>query len=59
MKRIKILAVFSFLMLFGSTSFAQGGGVWNFNWDIGFPVGSTADFISQPSLRGFAIEGRG
>lgn len=59
MKKIKLIAALSFLMLIGSSSFAQGGGVWNFTWDIGFPVGSTSDFISQPSLRGFAIEGRG
>jgi hypothetical protein len=59
MKRIKIIAALSFLMLLSSSSFGQGGGVWNFTWDIGFAVGETADFISQPSLRGFAIEGRG
>jgi opacity protein-like surface antigen len=41
------------------TSWGQGGGVWNFTWDIGFPVSSTNDFISQTSFRGFAIEGRG
>jgi hypothetical protein len=58
MKKIKYIAALSLLMLIGSSSFAQGGGVWNFTWDIGFPVGSTSDFISQTSLRGFAIEGR-
>jgi len=59
MKKIKIIAAFSLFMFMGTTSFAQGGGIWNFTWDIGFPVGSTTDFISQPSVRGFAIEGRG
>lgn len=59
MKRIKIITVLTFLMLLGSSSFGQGGGVWNFTWDIGFPISSTSDFISQPSLRGFAVEGRG
>jgi hypothetical protein len=59
MKRIKRFTLLSFLVLLGFSSFAQGGGIWNFTWDIGFPVGSTSDFISQPSLRGFAIEGRG
>jgi hypothetical protein len=59
MKRIIITIALGFLMTMSSTVFAQGGGVWNFTWDIGFPVGSTNDFISQTSLRGFAIEGRG
>jgi hypothetical protein len=59
MKKLIILLVLGFSMAFSSTSHAQGGGVWNFTWDIGFPVSSTSDFISQASLRGFAIEGRG
>ncbi len=41
------------------SSMAQGGGIWNFNWNMGFPIGSTKDFISSPSFRGFSIEGRG
>jgi hypothetical protein len=60
MKKIKLTAIFTCLMLFSSSAlFAQGGGVWNFTWDIGFPVGTTSDFISATSFRGFAIEGRG
>lgn len=59
MKRIKIFLTAIFITTISFSSFSQGGGIWNFNWDIGFSVGSTADFISQPSLRGFAVEGRG
>jgi hypothetical protein len=48
------------ILLFASTSvFSQGGGYWNFQWNMGFPVGGTTDFISQPSFRGFGLEGRG
>jgi len=38
--------------------FGQGGGVWNFDWNMGFPMGDTKDFIGQPTFRGFSIEGR-
>jgi len=46
------------MMLFGVSSFGQGGGVWNFDWNMGFPMGDTKDFIGQPTFRGFSIEGR-
>ena len=59
MKKRNILLTALFIITISISSFAQGGGIWNFTWDIGFPVGSTSDFISKPSLRGFAIEGRG
>lgn len=60
MKKNKILLIGIFLMLFGVSSFGQGGGFWNFNWNMGFPMGTeSTDFIDQPSFRGFSIEGRG
>src|SRR5210317_1261586 len=59
MKKNKFFLTIAFVFALSFSSLAQGGGVWNFTWDIGFPVGSTSDFISQTSLRGFAIEGRG
>lgn len=59
MKKIKNILVASFIVLVSTTSFAQGGGIWNFDWNMGFPMGSTTDFVSQPSLRGFSLEGRG
>lgn len=59
MKKNKILLTGIFVILIGMSSFAQGGGIWNFNWNMGFPMGETADFIGQPSFRGFSIEGRG
>ncbi len=59
MKKRNIFLTFVFIITVSLSSFAQGGGVWNFNWDIAFPMGSTSDFIGKPSFRGFAIEGRG
>ena len=59
MKKNKILLIGLFMMLFGVSSFGQGGGVWNFDWNMGFPMGDTKDFIGQPTFRGFSIEGRG
>ncbi|MFK5856894.1 MAG: OmpW family outer membrane protein [Bacteroidota bacterium] len=58
MKKSKILLIGIFMMLFGVTSFGQGGGVWNFDWSMGFPMGDMKDFTEQPSFRGFQIEGR-
>ncbi len=46
-----------FVLLFGASTFAQGGGVWNFDWNMGFGTGSTSDFVSAPSFRGFSIDG--
>lgn len=48
-----------FVALMSLSSFGQGGGIWNFDWNIGFPMGDTKDFIGQPSARGFSVEGRG
>ncbi len=48
-----------FIVLLGFTSMGQGGGIWNFDWNIGFPMGDTKDFIEKPSFRGFSVEGRG
>lgn len=58
MKKNKILLTGIFAVLFGVSSFGQGGGVWNFDWNMGFPMGETKDFINQPTFRGFSIEGR-
>ena len=59
MNTIRSFAVAIILLAIGFTSQAQGGGIWNFQWAIGFPVGETNDFISQTSFRGFGLEGRG
>ncbi len=59
MKKSKILLIGIFMMLFGVSSFGQGGGMWNFDWSMGFPMGDMKDFTDQPSFRGFQIEGRG
>ncbi|NQU32499.1 MAG: hypothetical protein HQ521_04630 [Bacteroidetes bacterium] len=59
MKRNKIFLTSIFVVLLGISSFGQGGGIWNFDWNMGFPMGDTKDFIGQPTFRGFSIEGRG
>lgn len=59
MKKINIILSSVFVVLFSLSSFSQGGGVWNFDWNVGFSLGETADFISTPSGRGFSIDGRG
>ena len=59
MKKKNILLTTVFAILFGMSSFAQGGGIWNFDWNMGFTMGETKDFISAPSFRGFSIDGRG
>ncbi len=59
MKKNKILLTGIFALLFAMSSFGQGGGIWNFDWSMGFPMGNTKDFIGAPSFRGFSIEGRG
>lgn len=59
MKINKIILTIIFAVTMSFSSFSQGGGIWNFTWDIGFPLGTTSEFISATSLRGFAIEGRG
>ncbi|PLX11739.1 MAG: hypothetical protein C0598_07510 [Marinilabiliales bacterium] len=59
MKKNNIILSSVFVVLFSLTSFSQGGGVWNFDWNIGFGLGETGEFISNPSGRGFSIDGRG
>jgi len=59
MKKNKILLTTIFIVTISFSSFAQGGGVWNFTWNMGFPMGETSDFITQSSFRGFEIDGRG
>jgi len=60
MKMIKKIYLAVLITLLSSTAaFSQGSGIWNFQWDMGMGVGETADFVSQYSLRGFALEGRG
>ncbi|MDP2724059.1 MAG: hypothetical protein Q8O72_14985 [Bacteroidales bacterium] len=59
MKKIKNITLASLITLISISSFAQGGGVWNFDWGMAFPMGSTTDFVNQPSFRGVSIEGRG
>lgn len=59
MKKKNIIFTAIFFSLLSFSAFSQGGGIWNFNWNTGFPLGSTKDFVSNPSGRGFSIEGRG
>jgi len=55
MKRyIYLLGVF---MLISTSALTQG--MFSISYDIGVPIGSTSDFIGQPSFRGFGVEGRG
>jgi hypothetical protein len=58
-KSFKRTLILTLTLFAGSTLFAQGGGIWNFQWAIGFPIGETNDYIDQASFRGFALEGRG
>ncbi len=59
MKKNRILLTGLFAILFSISTFGQGGGVWNFDWNMGFPMGELKDFTDQPSFRGFSIEGQG
>jgi hypothetical protein len=59
MKKIKKLIFVCLLTFAGLTGFAQGGGIWNFQWVMGLPMANTSDFVSQFSVRGFGLEGRG
>lgn len=59
MKTKKIFLTIALVVAVSFSSFAQGGGIWNFQWVIGFPVGETNDFLDQTSFRGFGIDGRG
>lgn len=55
MKKI-IYLVLTFLMVNFSVF---GQGMFSVSYDIGLPLGNTAEFIGAPSFRGFGIEGRG
>ena len=59
MKTNKTLLILSLIFAISFSSYSQGGGIWNFQWVIGFPVGETNDFLDQTSFRGFGLEGRG
>jgi len=59
MKKIKYISILVLLLSFGFSGYSQGGGIWNFQWAMGLPLGSTSDFIGQFSVRGFGIDGRG
>ncbi len=59
MKTNKIFLTIALVVAVSFSSLAQGGGIWNFQWVIGFPVGETGDVIDKASLRGFGIDGRG
>ena len=59
MKKNRILLTGLFAILFSISTFGQGGGVWNFDWNMGFPIGDLKDFTDQPSFRGFSINGQG
>lgn len=59
MKMIKKIYLAVLITLISSTTFAQGSGIWNFQWDMGIGTGSTSDFVGDFSVRGFALEGRG
>jgi hypothetical protein len=57
-KNIKKIALIGLVFL-STSAFSQSGGYWNFQWNIGFPLGDTKDYVSKASLRGFGLEGRG
>lgn len=59
MKTNKIFLTIALVVAVSFSSFSQGGGIWAFQWAIGFPVGETNDFLDQTSFRGFGIDGRG
>ena len=59
MKTNKIFLTLALVVALSFSSFSQGGGIWAFQWAIGFPVGETNDFLDQTSFRGFGIDGRG
>jgi hypothetical protein len=59
MKKIKTIIISAVFLLSGMTLFAQGGGMMNFQYDMGFGLGNTKDFVDAPSFRGFSLEGRG
>jgi outer membrane protein W len=59
MKNIKAILIAALFSILSSFSFAQGGGLWNFQWDMGFGMGDTKTFVDgAPSFRGASIEGR-
>jgi len=59
MKRTINIVILFLLLIPGFSGYSQGGGIWNFQWVMGLPVGPTSDFVDQFSVRGLGIEGRG
>lgn len=53
-KYIYLIAVFTII---STGAFAQG--MFSISYDIGLTLGGTSEYISQPSFRGFGLEGRG
>lgn len=45
-------------MAISAPAFSQLGGMWNFQWGIGFPLAETNNFVATTSFRSFNIEGR-
>ena len=52
-KIIIIIAVFTSTASFAQRSF------WSFNYEMSFAAGEQVDYISDPSFRGWGLEGRG
>jgi opacity protein-like surface antigen len=56
MKKI-IFIMFIALIGLSANSHAQSKQYYSLGWDVSFPTGGFSDFISDPSLRGFAFTG--
>lgn len=53
----KFIYLIGLFLIIETSAFAQG--MFGISYDIGVPLGNTADFIGKSSFRGFGIEGRG
>ena len=51
--------IFSSILFLSSFGLMAQDGIFALTYSMGLPVGSTADYISKYSWRGFGIEGRG
>jgi len=51
--------IIAFFILFASLATVNAQSLWNITYDMSVPLGSTNDFISKTSFRGFGIDGRG
>lgn len=56
MKKIFAIILFAFVVLTGSLQ-AQTKQYYSLGWDVGMPVGSFSDYISETSLRGGFFSG--